>query len=250
MTEEKSITATNGLTVLGTDFACGKTAATAVVGYLLGKNQSIRVVKPLLCGPRERAEAEVSFLSSVSGAPRGYAFNYVEPPARLSRSAWQSILAVAMQGLELNLIEAYGAISSPIFVEDTDGGIIVFDTLDFAKRLSYPVLIVAAHRFDAPERLLSACAMAEARGLNIAGLLTVETAAGEGRLLEAKYSRQDVELLFQSRCRAPYLGCIKHSPSINVHRVNQGNLVKMTESGLDILSLYKSLAEQGLSLTV
>jgi dethiobiotin synthetase len=103
------------------------------------------------------------------------------------------------------------------------------------------VIIVAKHNEQCIERLVLAWSYARAMGLTVAGTVTVETAAGEGKALEAKLTRSEVNLLLNSRTQVPYLGCLKHSPSISVHRVNQGNLVKMTEAGIDMLAVRQAL---------
>ncbi|HNG73846.1 MAG TPA: dethiobiotin synthase [Candidatus Obscuribacter sp.] len=239
-----------GIAVVGSDFGCGKTVVTAAIAHILARSNAVRALKPILSGSRQKAEAEVSFISAISGSPRGYAFCFSERPARLTRSQWLSAVSAVHSSIDLTIVETFGAVGSPIFVEDSDGAVLVSDTADFVRRLSFPVLLVANHREDAPERLLSAAALAQNRGLDVLGLLTVETQSGEGQVLENRYSRQDVEQVFKTRSQAPYLGCIKYSPSINVQRVNQGNLIKMTESGVDLLALYKCMAEFGIDVAV
>jgi len=77
--------------------------------------------------------------------------------------------------------------------------------------------------------------------LPITGMVTVETQADEGKVLESKLTRTEVALLLASRTSVPYLGCLKFSPSISVPRVNQGNLIKVISEGVDLLLILKSL---------
>jgi len=73
------------------------------------------------------------------------------------------------------------------------------------------------------------------------GLVTVETTADGGRQFEMCMSRDKAELSFLARTGVPYLGCIKHSPSVSVPEVNRGNLVKLTTGGLEFLEVIKDL---------
>ncbi|MGH9550767.1 MAG: hypothetical protein ACRD3W_15405, partial [Terriglobales bacterium] len=78
----------------------------------------------------------------------------------------------------------------------------------------------------------------------VIGLITVETVHESGLELEAKTTRADFTIGLYTRTRVPYLGCVKFSQSISVPRVNQGNVIKQTENGIDLLLLMKALNVQ------
>lgn len=242
-----------GLTVMGTESGCGKTVVMTGIAHILNRTMTVRAIKPICSGPRERAEAEISFISSISGTPRGYAFSYSQPvPAlpRLSRRQWQTGVSTVLSALETTFVECFQGAATPVFIEEEDNTQTVLDSMEFAVRLGFPLLLVAKHKEDAPEKLIYCAGLARSRGLDPLASVTVETLSGEGKELENKFSRQEVEHTILMRTKAPYLGCIKYSPSINVHRANQGNLVKMTEGGLDLLTLYREMERRGIALAI
>jgi len=235
----------HGLTILGTETGCGKTAFMTGLGALLRQQgQGIRAVKPVCIGPRDRSEAELSFICSITGTPRSYPATFVPSAKHLSNAQWSQALSICLNSTDLTIVETPGSLSSAMSFEQSDNGGLAYswkDSTDFAVELHFPALIVARHNEEAVERLILACSYAHAQGLSVAGMVTVETASGQGKGLEAKLSRSEVNLLLQSRTNVPYLGCLKFSPSISVHRVNQGNLVKMTAEGVDLLAFQKVL---------
>jgi dethiobiotin synthetase len=234
-----------GLTILGTETGCGKTVfMTGLTALLRQDGLPARAVKPVCIGTRDRSEAELSFISSITGTPRSYPAAFVPSAKNLSNAQWSQSLSICLNARDLTMVETPGSLSSAMsFEQANDIGLACSwkDSTDFAVELHFPVIIVARHNEQAVERLVLAWSYAQTQGLNVAGLVTVETANGEGRVFESKLTRSEVSLLLNSRTRVPYLGCIKFSPSISVPRVNQGNLVKMTENGIDLLAIHRAL---------
>jgi len=234
-----------GLTILGTETGCGKTAfMTGMTAILRQEGLPVRAIKPVCIGTRERSEAELSFISSITGTPRSYPAVFVPSPKSLSNAQWSQALSICLNAKDLTMVETPGSLASAMSFEQSNACGLAYswkDSTDFAVELHFPVIIVAKHNEQAIERLILAWSYARAQGLAVAGMVTVETASGEGRAMEAKLTRSEVNLLLNSRTSAPYLGCLKYSPSISVHRVNQGNLVKMTEAGLDLLPIYQAI---------
>lgn len=235
----------SGMTILGTEAGCGKTAVMTGLSALLRQNgHSIRAVKPVSLGPRERCEAELSFICSITGTPRSYPATFVPSARQLSHAQWAQALSICLNSTDLTMVETPASLSSAMSFEMSEDGSMAYswkDSTDFARELNFPVIIVARHNEEAVERLILAWSYARVQGLTIAGLVTVETANGQGLALEAKLTRSEVNLLLKSRTGAPYLGCLKFSPSISVPRVNQGNLVKMTSEGIDMLAVQQAL---------
>jgi len=234
-----------GLTVLGSESNCGKTAfMTGLTAILRQQGLIVRAVKPVCIGPRERGEAELSFISSITGTPKNYPAVFLSSPKNFSHIQWSQAVSICLNSKEITLVEAPMSLASAMTVEQTeDNGLTRCwkDSADFAVELHFPVVIVARHNEEAIERLVLSWAYAKSRGLDVIGFVTVETAFGQGSVFESGLTRSEVDLLLQSRTGLPYLGCLKFSPSISVHRVNQGNLVKMTESGVDLLPVLKAL---------
>jgi dethiobiotin synthetase len=234
-----------GMTFLGTEVGCGKTAfMTGLTAILRQEGMPARAVKPVCIGPRERSEAELSFICSITGTPRSYPAAFVPSAKNLSNAQWSQALSICFNAKDLTMVETPASLSSAMSFEQSNTCGLAYswkDSTDFAVELGFPVILVAKHNAEAVERLVLAWSYARTQGLTVAGMVTVETTNGEGKAFEAKLTRSEVNLLLNSRTSTPYLGCLKFSPSISVHRVNQGNLVKMTESGIDLLAIRQAL---------
>jgi dethiobiotin synthetase len=250
-----------GLTVVGTEAGCGKTAIMAGLARALrDQGQELRAIKPLAIGPREKLERELSFLSLVTGTPRNYGAIAVgeKQPGDVY---WTEALSLVRSGRLFTMVETCGSAVTPICFEtglDIDGretaqskqrsgqnsgssGFHWRDSRDLALELGFPVIIVARHNQEAIEKLILTYNYLTTGGVNVCGLVTVECTPGEGAVLEARLTRSDLELLLATRIVAPYLGALKYSPSISVTRVNQGNLVKVLENGVDLLAFRRAL---------
>lgn len=254
-----------GLTIVGTEAGCGKTAIMAGLARTLrDQGQELRAIKPLAIGPREKLERELSFLSLVTGTPRNYGAIAVgdKQPGDVY---WTEALSLVRSGRLFTMVETCGSAVTPICFEtgiDIDSrdtaqskqrsgqssgqksvssGFHWRDSRDLALELGFPVIIVARHNQEAIEKLILTHNYLTTGGVNVSGLVTVECTPGEGAVLEARLTRSDLELLLATRIAAPYLGALKYSPSISVTRVNQGNLVKVLENGVDLLAFRRAL---------
>ncbi len=251
LNEQISESKSRGLTILGTDLSCGKTVFATGLAAMLKRQIAVRAVKPI-CG--KSGQSELSFISTITCTPIDYAPSMVGSPARLYDSQWQDAIASTRALDALNIVEAPCAIATPFYVYQGHalGDLLlagpdvpcdfIYDPCQFALDVGYPVVLVTSHTDTTLEKLITAHGMALSRKLGVIGLVSVETTEAAGRDFERKYSRMDVELTLQERTLTPYLGCIKHSQAIDVHQIVQGNLIKMTEGGLDLLSLFKKLA--------
>lgn len=232
-----------GLTIIGTEAGCGKTVfMTGLSALLRQQGVDLRAVKPIVLGTRERAESEISFICSISATPRNYPVSIISSAKNLSEAQWEQSLSVGHDSSLFTFVETPGGCASPMSFEQNNVGTLAHswrDTRDFALELGYPCIIVAHHNHEAIEKLVLAYSYMQE--LSITGMVTVETQANEGQVLESKLTRTEVALLLASRTKAPYLGCIKFSPSISVPRVNQGNLIKVISEGVDLLLILKSL---------
>lgn len=262
-----------GLTIVGTEAGCGKTAIMAGLARALrDQGQELRAIKPLAIGPREKLERELSFLSLVTGTPRNYGAIAVGEK-QLGDVYWTEALSLVRSGRLFTMVETCGSAVTPICFEtglDSDGREAAFskqgsgqnsgqkshhssghksesngfhwrDSRDLALELGFPVIIVARHNQEAIEKLILTHNYLTTAGVSVSGLVTVECTQGEGAVLEARLTRSDLELLLATRIAAPYLGALKYSPSISVTRVNQGNLVKVLENGVDLLAFRRAL---------
>lgn len=242
-TTAKGKQASQGLTIIGTEAGCGKTVfMTGLSALLRQQGVDVRAVKPIVLGTKERAESEISFICSISGTPRNYPASIISSAKNLSEAQWAQSLSVGLAPSQFTFVETPGGCASPMSFEQNSVGTLAHswkDTRDFARELGYPCIIVAHHNHEAIEKLVLAYSYMQE--LPITGMVTVETVANEGKVLESKLTRTEVALLLASRTTAPYLGCLKFSPSISVPRVNQGNLIKVISEGVDLLLILKSL---------
>lgn len=233
-----------GLTIVGCEPGCGKTVfMTGLSALLRQQGTSVRAVKPVVIGTKERADSEISFICSISGTPRNYSATIVSSAKGFSNAQWAQSLSIGHSASQFTLVETPGSCATPMSFEQTNIGTLAHawkDTRDYARELGYKCVIVAHHNSDAIEKLVMAYSYMK-EFVGVAGLVTVETQANEGKVLESKLTRSEVALLLASRTTASYLGCLKFSPSISVPRVNQGNLVKVTSEGIDLLMLLKAL---------
>lgn len=242
----------SGLLVAGCEPGCGKTVVlTGLAGTLREEGFQVRAVKPISFGSRKSAEAEFAFISSISHTPVDYPVRFVNASESLTAFQWAEAVRIAGSGTAPVLIELPGALTAPLRPDDRQGG--WTDVCDLARDLDLPAVLVAKEGPSAMERLILNSTYLIASGLvNVIGLITVETTpaateetgkgqAGQGETTMPELSQEERAIALRERTGVPYLGCVRFSRSISVPEVNQGNLIKTTSAGLDLLPIIKSL---------
>ncbi len=239
----------SGLLVAGCESGCGKTVVlTGLAGTLREQGFPVRAIKPVSFGSRKSAEAELAFISSISHTPLDYPVRFVNHCESLSSFHWTEAARIASAGTETVLVELPGSCSHPLRLEGRQGRWV--DVCDLARELDLPAIIVAREGPAAVEQLILNSTYLIAAGLiNVVGLVTVETTApavgqpepGSSRLNQPDFTLEEKALALHERTGVPYLGCVRYSRSISVAEVNQGNLIKTTSSGLDLLPIIKTL---------
>jgi dethiobiotin synthetase len=236
---------TDCLAVVGTESGCGKTVLMAgVAGALREQGFKTCALKPIAIDESRSAEAELSFISSVSQTPPGYQQVFLTSSKSLREAAFHNAISQHRDGETLTLVELPGGAATPVSFEESDAGSKVIewqDTANILRRANLPCLLVAKHASDAIEQLVLNAHYLTTQRISVIGLATVETSAGLGAEIENKMRRDDFAMALFSRIGAPYLGCIKHSVSVSVPRCTQGNLLKLTTGGLDLLTVMKAL---------
>jgi len=231
--------------VIGTEFGCGKTVlVTGLAAMLKGNGFSVRAIKPIVTGKRKDIEAELSFISSITQTTFSESPFVLEPEVGISSANWQKIIAASQYYLELTLVELPGSAASPLSFDFHPKSRKVTawkDCADLALQIARGVLLVAKHDLSALEKLTVHSSYLTNKGVKLLGLITVETTADGGTELERLLGRDAFELSLLARTGIPYLGCIKYSPSVSVLSVNQGNLIKLTSAGLELLEMLKAL---------
>src|SRR5262249_46735770 len=205
---------------------------------------SARAIKPIVTGKRKEIEAELSFISSITQTAFSEPPVVLEAEVGISGANWQKVIAASQYYLELTLVELPGSGSSPVCFDFNPKNRKVTgwkDCADLALQISRGALLVAKHDMSALEKLTVQASYLTGKGVKLLGMATVETSQDAGNELEKLLGRDAFELLLLDRTGVPYLGCIKYSPSVSVPGVNQGNLIKLTSSGLELLEMLKAL---------
>ena len=235
--------ATDGLIILGTESGCGKTVfMSGLAAALREEGFATQATKPIVLGAKQSAQSELSFISSVTHTPMGYHQVFIETSVAPDDTTWLNAISQSRSKSILTFFELPGSCATPIGFDCDSTSLPSWrDSADIAGQLDMPCILVAKHGSDAIEKLVLSAYYLTMKNVYILGLATVETTPGLGQEFEARMKRDDFGMAVFCRTGAPYLGCIKYSPSISVPRVNQGNLIKLTSGGLDVLTVLKAL---------
>lgn len=235
----------NGLTVLGCEHSCGKTVAmTGLAAALAEQGLSMRAIKPVVIGARKSAESELKFISSITHTLLNYPVKVLSAPMTVTEDDWQRAVNVAIQPTAaFTFVELPGSCATPLSLENSGGHFANNwkDSADLAAEFGFPCLLVSKHNFDAIDNLIVHANYLRARRLTIVGMMTSEVTPDAGKELEATLSLDQIGLVTSTRTGVPFLGCLRHSASISVAQVNQGNLIKTTENSVDLLILRRAL---------
>lgn len=237
----------NGTSVLviGTEEGCGKTVfMCGLAGALREQGFRTKALKPIVLGSKRASEPELGFITAVTQSRADYPILFIEKPTNILNTNIHNVILTTRQPGTISLVELPGGAASPVSFEMNPVGKLTsnwMDTRDAAMEFDAPCILVAKHQADALERLAVNSFYLQGKGLNVIGLATVEVQPEGGTQLEAKTTRADFTMGLFARTQVHYLGCIKFSRSISVPRITQGNVIKQTESGLDLLLLLKSL---------
>lgn len=225
----------HGIVLTGTHARCGKTVAAAGLGLALQSlGFGVEALKPLsfqppvsIRGGYEQAYFErlLPFQQATQWIPR--------PSARaVTLTDWQGLLAYAQSRVSPYILETPAQLSSPIFW-DSDGASL--DAVHLANALALPLLLVTQKQPDLLGVLLPVWAWLQARGCLPLGWMAVETTP-----LVCPCWDADV-LFLQQEMPMPFLGEIAYSPSISVEALQQGNLLRSTEMGVDLAPIQQGV---------
>lgn len=223
-----------GVIVTGTHPKCGKTTAAAgISGALAQLGFRTQAIKPL------HFQAKMS----IHRGHETHFFNKILPPIEaadpiFSESAhhvsnvdWHRALDICQRRVYSYILETPGSLASPVrFVQDE-----MLDAIDLAKTLNNPLLLVTTKQPDIMGILAPAFAYAWKHNANLLGWIAVETTP-------VNIPDWDTTLLYLNQhYQIPYLGEIAYSPSISVETLQQGNLIRTTELGVDLLPIQQTL---------
>jgi hypothetical protein len=244
---QKGLHDTRGLIVTGTHARCGKTVACAgLVGVMSGLGFKVQAIKPM------------SFLPTVSlrkGCEQAY-FDRLNPPLQpvdgfsvdspysVTKLDWQRLIEGCRKRVYPYLLETPGSLASLLRPPGTDSGgasrvgeprsVEIIDCVTLAQTLEIPILLVTSKQPELIACLAPAFAYLQQRQAPLVAWLAVETAP-----IQAPTWDQDV-LYLSHRYDVPYLGELAYSPSISVETLQQGNLLRTTEMGVDLLPIQQA----------
>lgn len=232
---QKGLHDTRGLIVTGTHSRCGKTVACAgLAGILNDLGFQIQAIKPLYFLPPVslRKGYEQAYFDRLRPPLQAVDVFSVESSYVMSKMDWQRLLDTCNKRVYPYILETPGSIASPLRYD----GMHVLDSVELAKILQAPLLVVTTKQSDIIGCMATAFAYLTERRAPVAGWMVVETTPPE----PLPTWEQDI-LYLSRRYTAPYLGELGYSPSISVEAMQQGNLYRMTEQGIDFLPLQQAL---------
>lgn len=228
-----------GLIIAGTQPGCGKTVlTTGIAATLLEEGLKVRAIKPICLGSQKESESEYAFLTTLAKTPLSYSVQFAERPGSLKPSQLQAAVRAAISGTDPVIVELPGSTATPLSLMEGNGW---QDSTDFAKELNWPVVLVAKLAADSFELLAIHANYLLERGIELLGVATIMTEA-DAKPPVAVHHSLAWEMALSEKIRSPYLGCLKHSQSISVQKVNQGNLIKTTSDTLDLLPIIKAIS--------
>ena len=201
-----------GLFITGTDTGVGKTfVACGIIRALRQDQHRVGAYKPACSGAERRADgrlewADVAALATATGDqfPREricpQCFDAPLAPPSAARAENRAVDAALLKSgvdwweseVELLVVEGAGGLLSPLADE--------LSNADLAQQLGYPVLIVAADRLGCINHTLLTVEVAQARGLDVAGVVLNQTTPHADSSTE--YNLRDLT----DRCPARMLG--------------------------------------------
>jgi dethiobiotin synthetase len=225
---------TRGLLVTGTHAKSGKTVACAgLAGVLNELGFQAQAIKPLSFQPgmSVRKGYEQAYFDRVVPPNQIVDVFSVESAQALTAVDYQRLIEACRKRVYPYILETPGNLASPVrYVQDE-----IIDSIDLAKAIEIPMLLVAAKQPDIIATLAPAFAYAWHRDAHVIGWLAVETAPTD-------VPHWDSEILYlRSHYDIPHLGEIGYSPSISVEALQQGNLLRTTEMGVDLLPIQQAL---------
>lgn len=233
-----------GVAVFGTEAGSGKTIfMTGLSAALRDEGFPTRAIKPFVMASRRDAENELAFISSITHTPVNYPIVIMDKYSSVQEGNWKQAANMTTSRQHLTFVEMPGSPATPIMFENTGSGTISSqwkDSASFACDLGLPCILIAKHNKDALEKIMLAATFLRSRDARLVGVGTVETTE-YGAANELKLTKSELELAIMNNVKSQYFGAIEYSPSISVPRVNQGNLIKVTSAGVDLLHVLRGL---------
>lgn len=231
---DRNLTDARGLLVTGTHAKCGKTAACAgLAGILNELGFSAQAIKPFSFQPAVtiRSGYEQTFFDRLNPPRQALELMAKESPFKVSALDWQQLQESCRKRIYPYLLETPGNVASPVRFVDHE----LSDSVDLAKALEIPMLLVTSKQPDVIGTMVPIFSYLWSRDANVIGWMAVETHP-------VQVPTWDEEVFFlRGHSEIPYLGEIAYSPSVSVEALQQGNLLRTTELGVDLLPIQQAL---------
>ncbi len=221
-----------GLVIAGTRPRCGKTVLTAgIAGTMRSVGLQVQTVKPLTFSEIEKPNLDQAFLDLINRPLQAVTPICAPSPHELSTLDWNRVIDICRKMAYPTLIESPGTVAAPLKFQDQE----VVDVGDFARVLGVKILLVTPKSPHLYSELVPALVYLLEQGANVIGWAGIETQP-------VHTPHWDVETLYISnRYRVPFLGELPYSPSISVEAMQQGNLIRLTEAGVDLLPIQSAM---------
>lgn len=226
--------------VLGTEAGCGKTVAIAGLAAALGVSGfRMQALKPLdFCEKHAlNGHTEQQFLNKVTQQFIQAETIHAPSPWEVPPVLWNRIIEPCRSLQYPCLLEGPGQVATPWQIAQGR----LFDSLDVARMLDLPILLVSRADTRFLEKTRSALTFIQSRGFTPLAFLAVETEAST----RSQETFLQETLLLSQHYTVPFLGLLPHSPSISVTLGQQGNLIRLTQENIDLLPL-----QMGIGLTL
>jgi dethiobiotin synthetase len=231
---DRNLLDARGLLVTGTHAQCGKTVVCAgLAGVFNSLGFTAQAIKPFSFQPEVtiRGGYEQAFFDRLNPPRQSIELCSKPSPLKVTAQDWRQLQETCRKRVYPYLLESPGSVASSLHFVEREFA----DSVDLAKALEIPMLLVTQKKPDLIGTMAPVFAYLWAKDATVIGWLAVESHP-------AQVPDWDEEVFFlRNHSDISYLGEIAYSPSISVEALQQGNLLRNTELGVDLLPIQQAL---------
>jgi len=231
-------TKATGLLVVGTADDCGKTVVTTgLTAAIKEKGFLVQALKPLELGNLVASEVfytDQKYMNEVIRPLSALDTLSLLSAYEMTVPLWQQLCHFCKKPGVPCLFESVGDLFTPLAWLEGQR----YDATHLAQSLGLPMVLVCQKEPGFLSRLIPTVLYAKERGMTVVGWVAVETQP----IPESQLPHWETEVLwFQQEFLTPLLGELAFSPSIDVQFGRQGNLIRQTQEGIDLLPIQQAL---------